>query len=92
MKKRDEKMSLEKSIHYGSKDAVIRNLKDAGCCQEMVQSFMTYLEQGNLKGQLELLEKRRDCLLEQVHEEEKQIDCLDYLVYQIRRNETVSSI
>lgn len=84
-------MSLEKSIHYGSKEAVIQNLEDAGCCRKMIESFMAYLEQGDLRGQLELLEKQRNCLLERVHAEEKQIDCLDYLVYQIRRNETVSN-
>ncbi len=82
-------MSLESSIHYGSKEAVIRNLTDAGCCQEMVQCFMAYLEQGDLQGQLSLLEKHRTHLLNQVHKEEKQIDCLDYLAYQVRRNGSI---
>lgn len=31
------------------------------------------------------LEKQRNVLLNKVHKEEKRIDCLDYLVYQIRR-------
>lgn len=34
---------------------------------------------------LKQLENHRRYLLNKVHEEEKQIDCLDYLVYQIGR-------
>ncbi len=33
---------------------------------------------------LKRLEEHRTGLLHKVHEEEKHIDCLDYLVYQIR--------
>ena len=41
---------------------------------------------GNQKDQLRLLEKHRKFLLERVHKEEKRIDCLDYLVYQISQH------
>ncbi|MDE6903485.1 MAG: hypothetical protein K2P76_00810 [Lachnospiraceae bacterium] len=43
-----------------------------------------YFDKGDWKDQLSLLEEHRESILSRVHEEEKQIDCLDYLVYQIK--------
>ena len=37
---------------------------------------------------MRLLAQKREDLLEQVHREEKQIYCLDYLVNQIEKGET----
>ena len=79
-------MKLEKSVNYASRQAVLQNLKDAGCTDEMAQRIITQLEEDDLEELLSQLEHHRSCLLGTVHEKEKQIDCLDYLVYQIRRN------
>lgn len=88
--KEDEKMNLEKTVNYSSREAIIQNLKDAGCKQRMIKCFMTYLEQDNLEKLFILLEEHRNYLLSRVHEGEKQICCLDYLIYQIRRNQVNS--
>ena len=45
------------------------------------------MEQGKKNELLKRLEEHRKGLLHKVHEEEKHIDCLDYLVYQIGRCE-----
>ena len=80
----DEKgMRLEEMASYGSKEAVIQNLEDAGCAPDVIECCMTCMEQGKKKELLNRLEDHRNSLLHKVHEEEKQIDCLDYLVYQI---------
>lgn len=79
-------MNLEKSENYGSRQAVIQNLQDAGCTQKMVQRIMTQLEKNDFEELSKLLEQHRSCLLNLIHDKEKQIDCLDYLVYQIKRN------
>jgi len=76
---------LERLIAYGSREAVIQNLKDAGCGQDIIACCMACMEQGKKKELLNRLEDHRNGLLHKVHEEEKHIDCLDYLVYQIRR-------
>lgn len=78
-------IGLEHLIEYGSKDAVIQNLKDAGCSQDTVQCCIDCLDCGKKAELLEQLENHRKGLLRKVHEGEKQIDCLDYLVYQIDR-------
>lgn len=82
-------MNLEKSENYGSRQVVIQNLQDAGCTQKMVQRIMTQLEEDDFEELSKLLEQHRSCLLNLIHDKEKQIDCLDYLdylVYQIKRN------
>lgn len=93
----DEKgIGLEKMPQYGSKEAIIQNLEDAGCAPDIIERCMTCMEQGKKSELLKRLEEHRISLLDRVHEakrlsenefslEEKRIDCLDYLVYQIGR-------
>lgn len=66
------------------KEDVIQNLKDAGCSRESIAEYLTLAGKGAVSAQLVLLEKHRKDLLKAVHENEKKIDCLDYLIYQIR--------
>lgn len=68
-------------------DSVIQNLEDAGCGLEMVAEFMNLGIAGNRQNQLKLLEQHRKRLLEKVHMNEKRIDCLDYLVFQMNKEE-----
>jgi len=79
---------LAQAIGYNSEEDVIRNLQDAGCSREMIEGFMKCMNQDDLKGQMQLMKEHRKCLLDKVHQEEKQISCLDYLVYQMGRNKT----
>ena len=73
-------------MHEGEKkEALICNLRDAGCDPEVIRDFMKCRDESDVNGQLRLLEKHRKMLLERVHAEEKKSDCLDYLVYQISR-------
>lgn len=66
-------------------ETVVRNLEDAGCDKDTVVQFMELRKTGKKQGQVNLLEKHRRTLLDKVHRREKQIDCLDYLLYQIRK-------
>lgn len=84
-------IALESRMEYGLREAVIQNLKDAGCGQDMVACCMACMEQGKKEELLKHLEAHRNNLLRNVHEKEKQIDCLDYLVYQIGRCECAGS-
>lgn len=72
---------------YASKQAVTQNLLDAGCDCETVAQFLLYEKEGDRKGQLALLASHRLRLLEQVHQEEKRIACLDYLVYHLEKTD-----
>lgn len=81
----DKGIELENLIAYSSREAVIQNLEDAGCAPDIIECCMACMEQGKKNELLKRLEEHRKGLLRKVHEEEKHIDCLDYLVYQIRR-------
>lgn len=81
----DKRIDLEKLIEYGSKEAVIQNLKDAGCSRNIIECCITCLDCGKKAELLRRLEDHRNGILHKVHEGEKQIECLDYLVYQIGR-------
>lgn len=69
----------------GDMQSVVQNLEDAGCDGETVEQFMKLEDTGDIQKQLKLLEIQRRSLLDQVHENEKKIDCLDYLVYQLKK-------
>ena len=83
----DAGIKLEELTSYGSKEAVIQNLEDAGCAPDVIECCIACMEQGKKNELMKTLEEHRKGLLNKVHEEEKHIDCLDYLVYQIGRCE-----
>lgn len=68
-----------------SAESVIQNLKDAGCDSEMMERFLALDQTGQTQEQLKLLSMHRRRLLDKVHAEERRIDCLDYLVYQMKK-------
>ncbi len=67
-----------------SREAIIQNLKDAGCDSETIEKFMADLQKGKEANGLKRLAAHRKNLLDSLHREQKCIDCLDYLVYQMK--------
>ena len=63
--------------------ALLDNLEDAGCNPEFAERFLALEQSGQYREQLRLLSDHRRQLLDRLHREERRIDCLDYLVYQI---------
>ena len=57
-------------------------LKDAGCSREMIQSVTDCIQNNEHERKIMLLKEYRCHLLEKIHHYQKQIDCLDYLLYQ----------
>lgn len=71
-----------------TKNNLIRNLKDAGCSPKLMKAYLDYGERGCDKMQLCLLAKQRAILLDRIHREQKKLDCLDYLAYQLKKQGT----
>ena len=69
--------------HSQTERLLIRNLKDAGCSETDIQRFLQLGQEGKQREQLRLLTMHRALLLDQLHVSQRQIDCLDYLVYQM---------
>ncbi len=51
----------------------------------MVEKFMTLQDSDGEEQQLKLLSGHRKYLLEKLHRDERRIDCLDYLIYQMEK-------
>lgn len=64
--------------------AVLQNLEDAGCETHLIVEFLQYDKKGMTQQQLCLLAKYRKTLLERIHEEQCRLDCLDYLIHNIK--------
>ena len=62
-----------------------QNLLDAGCDGAQIEAFEHLAGSGD---RLDLLEAHRKDLLEKLHQSQRQIDCLDYLLYQLRKGGT----
>lgn len=68
---------------------LLRNLKDAGCEESMIQKYLQLREEGKQQELFRLLSLHRASLLDQVHVSQNMIDCLDHLVYTMKRGQTV---
>ena len=55
------------------------------CCDEFIREFTELGRGGREAEQRRLLAKRRAELLDELHESQRRIDCLDYLIYMRRR-------
>ena len=62
-------------------------LHDADCPEEFTRQFLTLMRGGSTGEQIRLLRAQRCRQLERVHAEEKKLDLLDYLGYQLEKQE-----
>ena len=68
-----------------SEESIIQNLKDAGCDRQLIENFLKDLQSGETAYGLKRLAVHRRTLLDAIHREQRCIDCLDYLVYQMQK-------
>ena len=69
---------------YISQDAVVKNLRDAGCSPDVISKFLTCRDAGRTQDSLRVLALHRASLLDELHASQDKLNCLDYLIYQIR--------
>ncbi len=63
---------------------LLRNLKDAGCDAETVEKYFQLRRAGKTRDEFRLLAKQRSLLLAGLHEFQRKIDSLDYLLYDMK--------
>lgn len=73
-----------------------QNLRDAGCDEETIRRYyaLKAAECGQLicrREQVRLLRVHRQMLLDQLHTCQRELDCLDYLLYRLRCRRTEGS-
>lgn len=69
-----------------SVESIKQNLQDAGCSDDLIATFLKQYQANNIHDQIKTLSCHRCNLLKQLHTEQSKIDCLDYLIYTIKKN------
>lgn len=69
------------------KELLLQNLRDAGCNEAQVQSCMLQMQNWRTRDLLPFLVKHKNDLMREIHSRQKEVDCVDYLLYQIETNE-----
>ena len=77
---------MDDKFSFGVKNKLLQNLKDADCNPDLITKFLQFEEIGSISGQLKLLFQHRKVLLDKLHLNQKQIDCLDYLIFSLEHN------
>ena len=71
-------------------EELLSGLKDAGCTKEEIQQFHECFINNNTKKGMKILEEcRKDCL-QSLHEKQRKIDILDYVIYQLSKQQEAS--
>ena len=65
--------------------AVEQNLQDAGCSAADVEHMLQLMEEGKTTELLQALKCQRCRLIEELHKKRQKVDCLDYLIYQLKK-------
>ena len=65
-------------------EKLIQNLKDSNCSKDLIAEIVTLDNKGEISNELKLLERHRKNLLEKLHQNQKYIDNLDYLIFNFR--------
>ena len=60
---------------------IVDNLRDAGCSDELIEQ---YTSAASGCARICLLKQYRRELLGSIHAEQNKLECLDYLIYQLR--------
>lgn len=65
------------------KNKIIETLTDIGCDEQFIGQILS--KDTAITEQICLLTEKRAQLLKQLHRAEKNIDCMDYLIYELKK-------
>lgn len=72
---------------YDIKEIFLENLIDAGCDNQMIETCQLLKENKNINELLRILFSYKQTLLNELHQSENKIDCLDYLICKLQKEE-----
>lgn len=61
------------------------NMKDFGCDEKTIEVFLACFEKHDKEGQMKILKECRKKILGELHQNQKNIDLLDYMTYQLEK-------
>ena len=69
----------------GELEKILTNLSDAGCGREELQNARQLYEAGDTEALIRYFRKCRYGRMEELHESQRKVDCLDYLIRQMTK-------
>lgn len=63
-------------------EKILTNLSDAGCGNEELQKAKQLYEAGDTEALIRYFRKCRCSRMDELHESQRKVDCLDYLIRQ----------
>ena len=66
-------------------EKILTNLSDAGCGSEELEKARKLYEAGDAAALMRYFRKCRCSRMEELHESQRKVDCLDYLIRQTAR-------
>lgn len=70
-------------MDYTCRNTIIQNMRDFGCDENVIKEFLVYFDKDDRCGQKRILKQCRKEKLDELHAKQKEIDLLDYMVYQL---------
>lgn len=70
---------------FMEKEHIAECLKDAGCNDIEIRDMTERFNSGDMQAFLRMLNSHRKSVLDTLHKNEKQLSCLDYLIFQIEK-------
>ena len=64
---------------------LIQNLKDSGCDEETIERVCGLCQAGYTEDAIRSLRVFRGGLMEELHQSQHRVDCLDYLVHKLQK-------
>ena len=72
---------------HDKKEILHQNLVDAGCSDGMIEKCLTLANAGKYEEVEKVLSNYKKKMLAVIHKNEKYIDCLDFLIYKIKKEQ-----
>lgn len=70
-------------------DDFTQNMEDAGCDAETIGTVRRLYDNGQVKDAVKVLRRHRCALMDELHESQSKVDCLDFLVRNIEKGTAV---
>ena len=67
------------------KENIEQNLQDAGCDKNQIKRFLEIRQNSDIDKQVLFLKCQRWKLMEKMHHVQKEIDCLDYFIFMLKK-------
>ncbi|MDE6014967.1 MAG: hypothetical protein K2H41_04560 [Acetatifactor sp.] len=64
-----------------------RCLKDCGCDEEQYKEYMELVKSDDNRGQIIFLRRQRTRVMEKLHDAQKEVDCIDYIIRMLEKED-----